>query len=120
MRTLTFAPNDLRFDLMYSSLVQSPLALNGSTERKTQIGILEKFEAIGTLILVRDQKTQEDRLPKKNELSLYETLTGGDIELTDPEYDLLKKHATATINADAFPKAYSREGQKIIDGFEAA
>lgn len=119
MRTIQFSPNDLRFDICYSALYQSPLPLRGSTERKTQIAVADKLEGIGAVIGVRDQQTGEVREHRKNELVLYETITGGAVTLTEPEYDLLKRHATALIDSEVFPKAWARQGESLVEMLDA-
>jgi len=114
MRTLQFDPLSRRFDITYSALVQSPLPLNGSTERKLQGELLDRLEGIGQLkpALNPDGTTREH---KRDELQLFECVGGGSITISDPEYDLLKRHVVATVDAANFPKAWSREGQRCMD-----
>lgn len=118
MRTIQFTPNDLRFDIIYSALLQSPIPLRGSTERKAHVEVLGKLEAIGKLKRVRDQKTGEERDHRKDELALYETETGGAVTLSDSEYDLIKRHTTSVVEGEYFPKAWSRQGEAIMELFE--
>lgn len=119
VRTIQFTPNDLRFDICYSALYQSPLPLRGSTERKTQIAIADKLEVIGQIILVRDQQTGEMREHRKNELVLYETVVGGSVVLTEPEYDFVKRHVAALIDSEVFPKAWTRQGESLTGLLDA-
>src|ERR1019366_9358511 len=108
MRTLQFDPLSRQFDIVYSSLLQSPLPLRGATERRTQIGLLISLVTIGQLKPTRDT-LGNPREPTRDELHLYETVSGGSIAVNEAEFDLLKKHVTATVDSDGFPKAWSRE-----------
>ncbi len=114
MRTLQFDPLSRRFDITYSALVQSPVPLNGSTERKLQGELLDRLEGIGQLKPAVDA-LGNPREHKRDELQLFECVGGGSIAVSDPEYDLLKRHVVATIDAPGFPKAWSRDGQKCLD-----
>jgi hypothetical protein len=117
MRTLQFDPLSRQFDITYSALVQSPLPLNGSTERKLQGELLDRLEGIGQLKPALDG-LGNPREHKRDELQLFECVGGGSIAVSDPEYDLLKRHIVATVDSANFPKAWSRDGQRCVDWIE--
>lgn len=122
MRSLNFLPlsaqvngRDRRYDLIYNSLMASPLPLRGSTERKLHASLVERLEAIGHPRPVLDL-AGNPRPIRPDELQLYDCdPLGGYVDISDAEYDLVVRHVTATVEAEAFPKPWSREGQALLD-----
>lgn len=121
MFTLRFLPRsaqgirpDHQYDIVYQSLMSSPLPLRGSTERKLHGELVTKLEAIGTPVPKFDA-TGAEREVRADELQLFQCLEGGNIDVSAPEYDLLQRHVTATVDAEVFPKVWSRQGQQTLD-----
>ena len=118
-RTLVFPPDSKRFELLHNALMQSPVPIRGSTERRMHGELLDKLEGIGSPRDVLDPMTGRPRDHRKDELVLYECIAGGTINISDAEYDFVKRHVTAFVDWEGFPKAWSRDGQALLDYLEA-
>lgn len=120
VRAITFLPQhptgrpDREYDITYQSLMSSPLPLRGSTERKLHGELVSRLEALGQPRTPLDG-AGNPRAIRPDELQLFDCPAGGTLELSDPEYDFLSRHVNAMVDADVFPKAWSREGQALVD-----
>lgn len=95
MRTLTFDPTDRKYEVIYQTCVFGD-APKDRTEGKALGSVCDKFEAIGQLVPLLDDKGRA-RQPNRNEIRLYETVGGGVVVLEEAEYDLLVRRVTAAI-----------------------
>ena len=105
---------DHKYDICYQALMTSPIPLRGSTERKLHGEIASKLEAIGTPKQLYD-RNGDPRPTRPDELQFFECLENKSVDLSAPEFDLLQRHVNATVEAEVFPKAWSRQGQETIE-----
>ena len=110
MRTLSFEPDDRRYERIYALLVTG--APNKDRHAMRIHGeILDKLEAIGQVKPAQDDKG-EPRPHMRDELRFYVTVSGGDVVIEEAAYELIKQRCV-----DAIPGVHvslSRDLEKTI------
>lgn len=113
MRVVRFEPSSRRYEIAYQALLFSPLPVHAN-ERKAHGEILSKLEAIGQLKQMYDGQGAP-RGYGPDEVRLYVCVSGGMVLLTEAEWDLLKRHIVAMVEAPTFSKSLLREGDALVE-----
>lgn len=110
MRQLTFAPHDRtrRFVICYTALCHAPAQLDGRTELRHHGSLLTKLESLAV-------EANPNR--GENESASYASPNGGRVEITEPEYQILKRFLNAAMNVP-FLRPVSRELDLAIEWIE--
>ena len=115
MRTLSFEPDDRRYERIYAVLVtgtpnrdRRAAKLHGET--------LDRFEAIGQEKSAVDAQTGEPRPYKPDEIRFYVTVAGGSVVLEEEAYEQVKERCVAAI--PTMHPALSREFERAIEWLE--
>ena len=114
MRTLTFKPGDRSYDRSYDriyAVLVTGESVKDRAEGKTHGAVLDRLEAIGSLIPLVDAD-DKPRPAKRDELRFYETLSGGAVVLEEAEYELVKDRMTLAIRGSHV--SLSRETERIV------
>jgi hypothetical protein len=103
MRLLHFEPDSKRYDLCYQALLFSKAPLQRN-ELKAHGALLTKLEEIG-------QCANPAR--GRNDVALYDSVTGGDVLVEEREFEILVRLLDGTI-AETH-KAFTRELDQTLD-----
>lgn len=95
MRTLTFEPSDIRYDMCWSCATMLPTFVGGMPvfslgqgEVDDHVALVKKLKSIGQLINPNRERGQN---------AVYETVAGGAIDLENAEYALLLRMVEAAV-----------------------
>lgn len=95
MRTLTFEPEDSRYELLHAILITGP-PNRDRRSGKVHGDVCDKLEAIGQVKPLRDDHGVS-RPHRDEDLRFYITVSGGDVVLEDEGFDLVVARAVAAV-----------------------
>ncbi len=116
MRTLSFEPDDSKYELIYSLMVTGD-PVRDRSQAKIHGDTCDKLEAIGQVKPAVDQQTGVERPHKRDELRFRVTVFGGDVTVEEEGYRMIVDRCTA-----AFPGIHvskSRDLDRTLTWLEA-
>ncbi len=116
MYTMRFEPTSRYYERVYAAAVTGE-APKDRPERKALSAALDKLERIGQPLPFLDLATGKSREKIRGEVTLYESVSGGDVELENAEFDVLK-HRTLEQCKGAHPSLV-RETEALEAWLEA-
>lgn len=93
MRTLSFEPDDRRFEQLYAVMIAGE-PVRERSQGKLHGAVLDKMERIGQ-VKPAVNEAGDPRPHKADELRFYITVAGGEVVLEEAEYELLKARCVA-------------------------